>query len=124
MATVVNIAANLLLIPRFGALGAALSACVGSVTLTALNARAVYRVVPYRVGFLTVAGLRILASCLAMGIVITLARRLPLTATVAVGATTFVVSAFGTGAVRLRDLRTFGALFRRQHSSGVVPIDV
>ena len=113
LATTVNLFANFLLIPPFGAVGAAISSLIGSVVLAVANAIAVHRVVAFRIRALLDVWLRSLVACVVMGAVVVACARLPLVVTAAVGAITYVVAAFACRVVRRKDVGQLRQYFRK-----------
>lgn len=103
IATVANIAANLLFIPRWGATGAAAAALSATALLMAMNFAIVYHAVRFPVHATVDALLRILVACLVMSSVVLLAASLPLGIVVVLGGLTYAVAAVLTRAVRHSD---------------------
>ncbi|MFH1098550.1 MAG: flippase [Candidatus Uhrbacteria bacterium] len=121
--TATNITLNLIFIPQFGAVGAAISALVATILLSILNFGAVHRVARYEFHVIFHAFLRIFVACLAMSAVILFVRSWPLGVTIAFGAATYIAIAFIARAIKLDDLRLLASAFRRRTPS-VAALDV
>lgn len=117
VATAANIALNVVLIPVWGATGAAISALAATALLTIMNLVAVRRAVAYESHALMDALLRTFTACLAMSAVVLLTQSLPLIVPSVLGAITYGAIAFAIGAVRRSDLAVLtGILHRRSHT--------
>ncbi|MBI4434584.1 polysaccharide biosynthesis C-terminal domain-containing protein, partial [Candidatus Uhrbacteria bacterium] len=117
VATVANIGLNLILIPRFAATGAAVSALVATVLLAAMNFTVVHRAVRYELHAIIHPAIRILLACLAMSAVVMVGAALPLGVRVLLGIFTYTVVTFAVGAVRRSDLAVLIGVFRRRTAS-------
>ncbi|MDO8425000.1 MAG: flippase [bacterium] len=112
LATLINVIANVLLIPRFGALGAAYSALIASVTLFIANLMVVRRHARYRVRALAEPFARTSAACLVMAAGLWMWPLLPLAATIPAGAALYVGALFALGGIRRADIRLLRGYFR------------
>ncbi|MBI4142388.1 flippase [Candidatus Uhrbacteria bacterium] len=112
IATAVNLLANVLLIPPYAVIGAAVSALIGSVALTIANAVLAHRVIAYRLRIVGRALLRTLLACVVMGIVLLMLPSAPLLAAVAVGGVVYAGAAFSFRAIQHSDIRELLAYFR------------
>lgn len=114
LATIVNIGCNFVLIPLFGVNGAAISAVIATIVLTAANAIAVRRVVKYNVHAIFDATLRIVVASLIMSAVLAFARKLPLMALVVIGIATYGAAVFTIRAVSWTEVSSVFASFRHR----------
>ncbi|MDO8462822.1 MAG: flippase [bacterium] len=112
IATVVNVIANIVLIPPFAAVGAAISALVSSVTLFAVNLVALRRNVHYAAHAVLDPFLRTTAACLVMTAGIALLHELPLAALIGVGVVLYVVALVLLGGISFADIQKIRRTFR------------
>ncbi|MBI2483033.1 flippase [Candidatus Uhrbacteria bacterium] len=112
-ATVLNVAANLLLIPSFGATGAAIAATGSSVVLFIMNLVVLRRAVHYRIATIVDAAIRIgaAATCMIAAILLLPIGTLPVR--IVIGALVYSAGLFVTRGVRMTDLRTLRNAFQR-----------
>lgn len=102
---VTNIVANVFLIPRFGAVGAAYAALIGNITLCGLAHIVTYRSAPFSLPQLAGRIFRITAAAVVMGAAVTFViAHVPLVIAVLIGAVTYPAAAFAFGAITTSDV--------------------
>lgn len=111
LATAVNVAVNVMCIPFFGAVGAAIAACVASVVLFVSNLLAVRRSVAYGPRTLLTSFMRPLAASTVMLLVIVPLHMLPLALVIVVGVCAYVVTIVMVGGLRRSDMLAFRRYF-------------
>ncbi|MFH1430037.1 MAG: flippase [Candidatus Uhrbacteria bacterium] len=114
IATTVNVIANILLIPPLGAVGAALSALIASLTLFTANCVAVRRIVHYRIHALVDPFIRVLVAALCMSAIVIALHELTLFIRIGVGVVVYAVALLLVQAVRRSDLVQLRSFFRSE----------
>lgn len=120
---VVNIALNLLLVPRFEAVGAAIAALVGNATLFFGAYAAARQVTPFdKAGFLSSAWRIVVSALVMLAALLLLAPFAHFLLLIPVAVVVYVSMIFLTGGLTLQELRTLAnILLRRGGVSDIVP---
>ncbi|MBI4433847.1 oligosaccharide flippase family protein [Candidatus Uhrbacteria bacterium] len=113
VATVINTIANFILIPPWGATGAAIAATGSSIALFCMNLVVLRRAVSYRSTAILDAGLRMGAAALAMMGTVYVLHAFALPLRIGVGVLCYILALFMTRGVRGADLRALRDAFRR-----------
>lgn len=104
VATTVNIIANVLLLPLYGAIGAAVSALLASVILFGLNLISVHRAVALRLAPVLGSLVRPCVACIGMVLAVLALQHIGLAAQILAGALVYGISAVIVRAVRWSDV--------------------
>lgn len=112
--TVFNVAMNLMLIPRYGVVGAAIASTVSTIVIFILGIYAIQRVVGISLAAFFIAALKLVASAMIMVVALFMMNRyMPWYVSIAPAALLYVGGVYALRVVTIRDILSFASLMKR-----------